>query len=110
MSYVDSSVDAAAILTLLMPWLPGATVDELRFSDSCGCYSEYTQEPCFLDVTLKAPRPVDESTAALGKQVSVWEGILSAWAQRSLQWTGCECCEGDGHVLQVNLRVIPVKR
>lgn len=70
------------------------------FTDSCGCYSEYTQEPCELEVSIKGKVPAsEEKKIKLRKDVEV---VAENWAMENLEWTGCESCENR---IWVNVRI-----
>ena len=87
---------AAEVVALVAPWLPDATVTEFDIQESCGCYSEWTQEPPYLHITLAAPRPGNDSDEALGKVIGLLEKIVEPWAERTFSFSGCESCAGEG--------------
>lgn len=91
-----SDVNEDEILALVMPWLPKAVVESVNISTSCGCYSEYTQEPCFFDVVLKAPRPDGESDRALGSIISILEPMLRSYVLGKFDFHGCGSCCDEG--------------
>lgn len=91
----DYEEKAAEVVALVAPWLPDAVVTEFDIQESCGCYSEYTQEPAYLHITLTAPRPEDDSDQALGGVVGALETIVQPWAARSFAFSGCSSC-ADG--------------
>lgn len=88
--------DRDELITLIAPWLPDAAVDTLEMQTTCGCYSEFTQDPCYFNVTFRAPRPDDETNTKLSKLVSVLESVIQPWADRKYDWCGCgSCCDED---------------
>lgn len=105
--------EKAALCQLVASRLPGATVDELWIEESCGCYSEWTQEPPRYCVTFKAPWKRDED--ALAKLVTKLEKAVRKFAHANHAFSGGSCCQGDdyvdGDVAEPTLfvRVIPVK-
>lgn len=105
--------EAAALVALVSPWLPDATVDSLYLDESCGCYSEWTQEAPRYEVTFKAPRPSDESDRKLFDVVRVLEGPVMQFALAHHSFTGCSCCCEDGDTENVRpslyVRIIPQK-
>lgn len=66
---------------------------DVSFSDTCGCYSEYTQEPCSLYVNIVGTLPEGEKA-----QYTLDQAItnrIEKWAKLHLTWSGCESC-GNG--------------
>ena len=70
---------------------------EIEFEDSCGCFSEWTQEPCSLTINLRGTLELDGS-----KQRQEIEKALDKWAQSNLTWSGCDCC-GNSLIVWVRL-------
>lgn len=67
---------------------------------TCGCYSEWTTEPCRVDMEYKVPFTYEETT---GKALPL-EDALEKYLQRKLDYDGCDCCRG---YLSVWFRFIP---
>jgi hypothetical protein len=63
-----------------------------EFQDSCGCYSEYTTESCFLRVGLVIPRKLSHIDR---RRI---EDMVTKWAKATLTWDGCSCCENGLYV------------
>lgn len=104
-----------ALVALVTPWLPDATVDTLTIETSCGCYSEWTQEYCCYEVTFKAPRPVGETDRKLSDIVRVLEGPVTQFARQHHQFSGGSCCCGedgdfDNPPVSIWVRIIPERR
>lgn len=74
-----------------------ANNEDILFQDSCGCYSEYTTEPCSLSIWLKGTLRGEGF-----KQRREIEDLIQKWAEGALTWGGCECCGNDLFV-NVNL-------
>ena len=107
-----------ALVELVAPWLPHATVDTLVIEPSCGCYSEWTQEPPRYEVTFSVPRPANETDRKLSSVVSVLEGVVMVFALVNHEFTGCSSCCGDGESNDFDasnvrpslwVRIIPVR-
>ncbi len=90
----DYHEKAAEVEALVAPWLPNAKVTTFDIQESCGCYSEFTQEPPRLEVTLTAPRHDDDSDKALGLIVRAIEPMVKAWGISAFSFVGCDACEG----------------
>ena len=79
--------------------------DEVLFQDSCGCYSEWTQEPCQFEVFVSGTIPEDNDA-----QYDLREAIesrLERWAKSTLTYSGCQCCGED--TISVYARVFTKK-
>lgn len=87
--------EKAALVALVAPWLPDAGVDSLSIEESCGCYSEWTTESPFYNVTFIAPRPHKETDRKLSDIVRAIEGPVMQFALQHHSFTGCWCCCGD---------------
>jgi hypothetical protein len=79
----------------------------IEFINSCGCYSEVTQEPCSLQIFLYAK--LNEYSFNGIKQFGIstkvekkLNEIVYNWAKKNLVWNGCECCE---NYLQIDIRL-----
>ena len=111
---MTTSDEHLALIDLVAPWLPNATIDTLNVQEQCGCYSEWTTEPPVYELTLRAPRPTEETDRALSNLVRVLEPMVLQFAQAHHSFTGCESCQGqDGDTSDVMpscyVRIIPVK-
>lgn len=101
-----------ALIVLVSPWLPDATVEEFDVQERCGCYSEWTQEPPSFNVTFRATH---DDEVKLSKIVSAIEPLVTRWAKDTYDFTGGQCCQGedyeDGDEVEphVWVRVIPIK-
>ena len=84
-----------ALVALVAPWLPNASIDSFSVEESCGCYSEWTTESPTYNVTFSAPRPAGESDRQLSDIVRVLEGVVMRFAEENHTFTGCRCCCGD---------------
>ena len=104
MNTTDAS-NVPALELLVAPWLPGAKVDTFKVKDSCGCYSEYTTEPCSVDLHFKAPWTGSE------RDLSILVGILEdsvirPFMEARYDFNGCSCCDNR---VSYWVRVIPTK-
>jgi hypothetical protein len=79
--------------------------------EACGCYSEWTTDPCELRVYVVSER----SYAGAHQDMLFVEIKLHDFAEGNLEWKGCECCSGgedyDGEkgYLSVDLRITPIQ-
>jgi hypothetical protein len=100
-----------ALCAIVAPWLPGATIADtfdFELQDECGCYSEYTQEPCGYSVLFTAPW--DKSDDELARLITVIEPTIEAFAMRQHTFSGCGCCDEDGSGRpNFYIRVSPVR-
>jgi hypothetical protein len=77
--------------------------DSINFTDSCGCYSEWTTESCSLSISICGILPANEKEQYdLRKEL---EEETEVWAEKHLTWSGCECC---GNYLSVWVRFYDV--
>jgi hypothetical protein len=67
-----------------------------EFSDSCGCYSEWTTEACSLDIWVDYDK--DLNRAEEFKLSRSLNEAADHWAQKNLSWSGCECCNEELYV------------
>lgn len=79
-------------------------INDYHFTDSCGCYSEWTTESCQLafdleNATFDIPMSEDD-------MYNVVQGVVENWAHSYLSWSGCECCDS---YLSVYPSVFPAK-
>lgn len=99
------------LLALAKVYLPNAEIDEVRFSTSCGCYSEYTTDPTYFHARFTAPW--EGTDRDLSKVVDPLEDAIKDWAQNHFEWQGCDCCCGENMptdtLESVYVRVIPVR-
>ena len=65
----------------------------VEFQDSCGCYSEYTTEPCCLNVAVCVDMPSTEDEQADLRQTL--DDVVERWAKANLAWSGCDCCDNS---------------
>jgi hypothetical protein len=67
--------------------------DDIDFKDQCGCYSEWTTEPCSFGVTISGTLPDSEDDQwQLRRDL---EERVEKWVRSNLSWTGCHCCNGE---------------
>lgn len=78
---------------------------EVDFQDFCGCYSEWTQEPCYFEVFISGTLPVFNKDQYSFQQAI--ENRVKRWVQGSLFWSGCECCGED--YISVSVRLFSKK-
>jgi hypothetical protein len=67
--------------------------DEVIFQDSCGCYSEYTTEPCQFDVFVAGTLPESDDDQWTLRQAI--ESRVKRWVTSTLTYSGCSCCGED---------------
>lgn len=77
---------------------------DIEFKDSCGCYSEVTTESCSFYVSIVGTLPEYERAQYNLRQAL--EERIRRWANGSLTWSGCECCDND---LSVSTRLFQKK-
>jgi len=77
-------------------------INELEFDDSCGCYSEYTTEPCKLEIEIEVSLPKEDDKQF--EKRNQLENDIAKWASKTLEYTGCDCCEDN---LWIYLRLVP---
>lgn len=102
----DTMKDEEKALGLLVsPWLPNATVTDLEIAEECGCYSEWTQDPCRYCVTFTAPwAGTDEE---LSRLVAILEPFVEAFSETHHTFQEARsCCEG---CITRWVRVIPIR-
>ena len=99
---LDSLLDA---IHTVLPDAEYVDGENVQFLDSCGCYSEYTTEPCGLTVPIIATVPEDSSEhPRLGARV---DDAVETWANSHLDWSGCDSCD---NLLSIYTRVYPRKQ
>lgn len=89
------------LLTLTKTILPSAKLSDdpsdFVFEDDCGCYSEFTTDPCRLYFGVNA----DGATVKDRESV---ERLIRAYAHANLTWSGCDCCDNE---LSIWVRIYP---
>lgn len=58
------------------------------FFNRCGCYSEYTTDPCSLRVEVEAKCDVGDY-----KSRDYLEHKIEQYAEANLDYDGCSCCD-----------------
>lgn len=111
---MNEDEEKAALIALVAPWLPDATVDTLYIEERCGCYSEWTQEHPRYEVTFKAKRPTGETDRKLSDVVRAIEGLVTRFAHVNHNFSGCSgCCGEDGDLdnppISCWVRIIPMR-
>lgn len=73
---------------------------DIIFEDSCGCYSEYTIDPCSLIIFLNGTLIGDghEQRQLIERELDRWKDCLI--------WYGCDCCDDQ---LYLNLYLFAKK-
>jgi hypothetical protein len=79
--------------------------DEVLFQDHCGCYSEYTTDPCNFEVFVSGTLPDDDDIQYDLRHAI--ESRLERWVKSTLTYSGCECCGEDS--IYVSARVFTKK-
>jgi hypothetical protein len=79
--------------------------EDIEFSDSCGCYSDWTTESCSFSVFIAGTLPVTQEEQYT-LRVAI-ENRVERWANATLSWYGCECCGEE--TLSVNVHIFQKK-
>jgi hypothetical protein len=66
---------------------------DIVFQDGCGCYSDYTTEPCSFEVCLSGTLPISQEDQYTLNQAI--RSKVNRWVESSLTWSGCECCDNE---------------
>lgn len=78
-----------------------------NYDDSCGCYSEYTQESPRFYLEIKAVLPQNESEE--WEIQKILDKDITKWANKNLDFSGCKGCDpyDDGDCMIVFLTLTP---
>lgn len=83
-------LENVSLLEIVKRHVPDAElIESVDFQDSCGCYSEYTTEPCRIVIEVRSdmvktyPTDIDHD--------------VEEYVRRHATFSGCSCCSGYGH-------------
>ncbi len=84
-----TDAETAQLLAVVHKVVPDGVISDLRFSGSCGCYSECTTEPCELRFTVTTKGDTSPKLRGL-----IYK-LVGTWAESNLAYSGCDCCGED---------------
>jgi len=90
------------VLNIIQQTWSDAIICSIEFGDLCGCFSEITLDPCYLDIEVKS-NLLGQDYAVINNQRRLAEDNIVYWACNKLSWSGCEWCDYE---LRVDLRLI----